>query len=55
MNLEVERNNPIFRRVSLLEDVILKNKISLNKQYVERMYMVGTSKTKEYEGRKLVG
>ncbi|XP_043254143.1 coenzyme Q-binding protein COQ10 homolog B, mitochondrial isoform X1 [Colletes latitarsis] len=45
----------MYRRVLLLENVILHNKNNLNKQYTERMYMAETSKMKEYEGRKLIG
>ncbi|XP_076232759.1 coenzyme Q-binding protein COQ10 homolog B, mitochondrial [Calliopsis andreniformis] len=44
----------MYRRVSLLENVILQNKNN-RKQGTERMYMAEVLKTKEYEGRKLVG
>lgn len=45
----------MYRRFSLLESVIFQSKNNFNKQCVERMYMVESVRTREYEGRKLVG
>lgn len=45
--------NVIFRPILLLENAVLQNKQNFNKQYIGRIYMI--ARTKEYEGRKLVG
>ncbi|KAK1133758.1 hypothetical protein K0M31_011552 [Melipona bicolor] len=45
----------MYRRILLLENAIFQNKYNFNKQYIERMYMIEITKTREYEGRKLVG
>ncbi|XP_001120956.3 coenzyme Q-binding protein COQ10 homolog B, mitochondrial [Apis florea] len=45
----------MYRRILLFESAIFQNKCNFNKQYIERMYMADIMKTKEYEGRKLIG
>ncbi|KAK9297864.1 hypothetical protein QLX08_008615 [Tetragonisca angustula] len=45
----------MYRRILLLENAILQNKYNFNKQHIERMYMIENRRTREYEGRKLVG
>ncbi|XP_076674975.1 coenzyme Q-binding protein COQ10 homolog B, mitochondrial isoform X1 [Andrena cerasifolii] len=45
----------MYRRFLLLESVILQKESNRKKQCIERMYTAETSKTKEYEGRKLIG
>lgn len=46
----------MYRRVMLVDSAMLQARNSLSKQCVEtRMYMIGSAKTKEYEGRKLIG
>ena len=45
--------NIIFRPILLLENVVLQNKQKISKQYIGRIYTI--ARTKEYEGRKLVG
>ncbi|XP_017880848.1 coenzyme Q-binding protein COQ10 homolog B, mitochondrial [Ceratina calcarata] len=45
----------MYRRVLLLESAMLQTRNSLSKQCVDRMYMIETARTKEYEGRKLIG
>ncbi|XP_033204992.1 coenzyme Q-binding protein COQ10 homolog B, mitochondrial isoform X1 [Bombus vancouverensis nearcticus] len=43
----------MYRPILLLENAVLQNKQNFNKQYIGRIYMI--ARTKEYEGRKLVG
>ncbi|CAL7947411.1 unnamed protein product [Xylocopa violacea] len=45
----------MYRCIPLLENAILQNKSNFNKQCIERMYMIESTRTKEYEGRKLIG
>ncbi|XP_015431445.1 PREDICTED: coenzyme Q-binding protein COQ10 homolog B, mitochondrial [Dufourea novaeangliae] len=45
----------MYRGVALFENAMLRGKLNFNKQRMERKYMADTSKTKEYEGRKLIG
>ncbi|XP_076755323.1 coenzyme Q-binding protein COQ10 homolog B, mitochondrial [Xylocopa sonorina] len=45
----------MYRCIPLLENVILQNKSNFNKQCIERMYMIESTRSREYEGRKLVG
>lgn len=43
----------MYRPILLLENVVLQNKQKISKQYIGRIYTI--ARTKEYEGRKLVG
>lgn len=53
INFYDKSTNVIFRPILLLENAVLQNKQNFNKQYIGRIYMI--ARTKEYEGRKLVG
>ncbi|XP_076549457.1 coenzyme Q-binding protein COQ10 homolog B, mitochondrial isoform X2 [Osmia lignaria lignaria] len=44
----------MYRRVSLLEN-IFQNKCNFHKQCMQRLHMTESGRTKEYEGRKLIG
>ena len=43
----------MYRPILLLENAVLQNKQKISKQYIGRIYTI--ARTKEYEGRKLVG
>lgn len=45
----------MYRHITLLENIILQNKYNFHKQCTQRMFMGDSLKTKEYEGRKLIG
>nr|XP_003708105.2 PREDICTED: coenzyme Q-binding protein COQ10 homolog B, mitochondrial [Megachile rotundata] len=45
----------MYRHITLLENIILQNKYNFQTQCVQRMFMAESLKTKEYEGRKLIG